>query len=69
MTVIVNGETAEFEEDTTVAKVLETRLGPGRPTSGVAVAVNGVVVARGQWAAWRLRPHDRVEVLAARGGG
>lgn len=39
-----------------------------RPT-GVAVAVNGEVVPRGQWPLTHLRAGDRVEVLTAVQGG
>lgn len=69
MTVIVNGEAAELDDDITVAQVLQMRLGPGRAASGVAVALNGEVVGRAEWSTRRLHPGDRVEVLAARGGG
>lgn len=69
MTVIVNGETAELEEGITVAEVLERRLGAGGAAAGVAVALNGEVVARSEWRDRELSPGDRVELLAARGGG
>ncbi|MDQ3766789.1 MAG: sulfur carrier protein ThiS [Actinomycetota bacterium] len=69
MTVTVNGETTELADDTTVEQVLAGHLGPGSTTSGVAVALNGEVVAPTEWSARRIEPHDRVEVLAARGGG
>ncbi len=69
MTVTVNGETTELAEGTTVEQVLAGHLGPGPAISGVAVALNGEVVARADWSARRLCPHDRLEVLAARGGG
>jgi sulfur carrier protein len=69
VTVTVNGEATEMAEDSTVEHVLARHLGPERATSGVAVALNGEVVLRTEWSARRLRPHDRLEVLAARGGG
>lgn len=69
MTVIVNGETTELEEGITVAQVLERRLGAGGAAAGVAVAINGEVVVRSEWAGRELRSGDRVELLAARGGG
>ncbi len=69
MTVTVNGEATELAEDATVEHVLARHLGPGRAGSGVAVALNGEVVSRTEWSARRLRHHDRLEVLAARGGG
>jgi len=69
VTVTVNGKTTELADDATVEQVLARHLGPSPPTSGLAVALNGEVVVRTEWSARRLRPHDRVEVLAARGGG
>ncbi|MBA2274610.1 MAG: sulfur carrier protein ThiS [Actinobacteria bacterium] len=69
MTVTVNGEATELADNTTIEQVLARHLGPGRAVSGVAVALNGEVVARTEWGGRRLRAHDRVEVLAARGGG
>ena len=69
MTVIVNGETAELEEGITVAQVLERRFGTGGAAAGVAVALNGEVVRRSEWSDRKLRSGDRVELLAARGGG
>lgn len=69
MTVTVNGETADLEEGITVAQVMERRLGAGSAAGGVAVALNGEVVARSEWSDRELRPGDRVELLAARGGG
>lgn len=69
MTVTVNGETTELKEDITIEQVLTHHLEPGSAISGLAVALNGEVVSRTEWSARRLRPHDRIEVLAARGGG
>ncbi|MDQ3752645.1 MAG: sulfur carrier protein ThiS [Actinomycetota bacterium] len=69
MTVTVNGKTTKLADDATVAQVLARYLGPSPATSGVAVALNGEVVVRAEWGSRRLQPQDRVEVLAARGGG
>ena len=41
----------------------------GRGAAGLAVALNGEVVARSAWPHTVLSENDRVEVLAARGGG
>ncbi len=51
-----------------------TSAGPGdahgrRGAAGLAVALNGEVVARSAWPHTVLSENDRVEVLAARGGG
>jgi sulfur carrier protein len=62
----LNGERRSLDDGTTVAGVVaKLRRGP----SGVAVAINGDVVPRSQWAATTLRPDDRVEVLTAAQGG
>jgi sulfur carrier protein len=67
MTVIVNGERRSLREGATVAEVVAV---VGRHEGrGVAVAVNGEVVARSQWPATELTENDRVEVLEAIGGG
>ncbi|WP_290513592.1 sulfur carrier protein ThiS [Aeromicrobium sp.] len=36
---------------------------------GIAVAVNGAVVCRGDWPSTMLREHDRIEVITAHQGG
>jgi sulfur carrier protein len=41
----------------------------GTPPAGRAVAVNGEIVPRSQWAEVVLAPEDRVEVLTAAQGG
>jgi sulfur carrier protein len=64
--VTLNGERRRVADDTTVDLVV-ARLERGR--AGVAVAVNGDVVPRSQWATTTLAADDRVEVLAAAQGG
>ncbi|MGH2807741.1 MAG: sulfur carrier protein ThiS [Actinomycetota bacterium] len=68
MKVVVNGEVTEFSEQATVVNVLE-QLGRGAQPRGVAVAVNGEVVPKGEWRATALHDDDRIEVLNAVGGG
>jgi sulfur carrier protein len=64
--VTLNGEPRSLHHGTTVDVVVaELDRGP----AGVAVAINGDVVPRSQWAATMLRANDRVEVLAAAQGG
>ncbi|MDQ2761807.1 MAG: sulfur carrier protein ThiS [Actinomycetota bacterium] len=68
MLVTVNGEQRAVPSRATVASVLaQLDLLPG--ARGVAVAVNGEVVARGQWESAGLRDGDGVEILAAVAGG
>ncbi|HET7483573.1 MAG TPA: sulfur carrier protein ThiS [Actinomycetota bacterium] len=66
MTVIVNGTTTSMPEDATVSSVVATITKSPR---GVAVALNGEVVPRSEWAGRRIDEGDRVEVLTAVGGG
>ncbi len=68
MNVTVNGEPREVGAGATVASVVEMLdVTPG--ARGVAVAVDGEVVSRGQWADTPLCDGSRVEVVAAIGGG
>jgi sulfur carrier protein len=64
----VNGEVEEVADDATVASIVNARIAHGDPR-GVAVAVNGEVVPRGEWPAVGLTGGDRVEILRAIGGG
>lgn len=66
MKLIINGAPREMSDDVTLADVVTTlTVAP----SGVAVAVNGVVVPRGSWRGTTLRDDDSVEVLTAVQGG
>jgi sulfur carrier protein len=67
MNLIVNGAPSEVPAETTVAALVKS-LGRD-PGKGIAVAVNGEVVARGSWEETTLAEDDRVEVLTAIGGG
>jgi sulfur carrier protein len=66
MIVMVNGEHRELPEHATVANLVEQLSAPPR---GVAVAIDGEVVPRGEWAATTLPDGARVEVVAAIQGG
>ena len=68
VTVVVNGSSQTVPEALDLAALVR-RLGrdPDRP--GTAVARNGEVVPRRQWAGTRLVEGDSVEVLHAVGGG
>ncbi|MGH8870062.1 MAG: sulfur carrier protein ThiS [Actinomycetes bacterium] len=67
VTVTVNGRPRPLDMGATVADAV-AEVAPGRER-GVAVAVNGSVVPRADWAATVLVDHDRVEVLTAVAGG
>lgn len=64
--VLVNGAGRDLADGATVADAVAAVTEQAR---GVAVAVNGEVVPRADWARTRLRAGDRVEVLTAAQGG
>ena len=68
MTVVtLNGEPRELREPATVAAAV---LAAGAPDGrGVAVAIDGEVVPRGEWATTEVRDGQQVEVLHAVQGG
>jgi sulfur carrier protein len=68
MSVLVNGDARELAPGAVVADVVGDLTGAARPR-GVAVAVNGAVVPRTQWAVTTLYDGDSVEVLTAVQGG
>jgi sulfur carrier protein len=68
MIVAVNGAATELADGATVAGVL-AELDVPTPARGVAVAVQGQVVPRGEWVTTSLHDGDRVEVLSAIQGG
>jgi len=68
MRVVVNGEPRELPAHTTVAAMMAGL--PGVPGGrGVAVAVDGEVVARGGWERTELADGSHVEVVMAVQGG
>ena len=68
MKIRLNGTDREIDDGSTVAAVVDATV-EGDPSRGVAVAVNGEVVAKREWPATRLADSDRVEILRAIGGG
>ena len=62
----VNGAPADVAPGTTVAALVRTLDAPDR---GVAVAVDGEVVPRGEWEATEVADEARVEVVMAVQGG
>ena len=65
---LVNGEPRELPEGTTVS-ALVCDLGLPAGGRGVAVAVDGEIVPRGEWPNHELGAGARVEVLTAMQGG
>lgn len=66
MTVYVNGEPCDIDAGTTIAELAAKH---GADRRGCAVAVDGAVVPRGQWAAAELHDGQRVEIVRAVQGG
>jgi len=66
--VVVNGEPRELADGATVADAV---VAAGAPADGrgVAAAVGGEVVPRGEWSGRALAAGDRVEILQAVQGG
>ena len=68
MELIVNGRARRIPGAVSIQDVLAS-LGHGEGARGLAVALNGEVVRRAEWASTRLAERDRVEVLGAAQGG
>jgi sulfur carrier protein len=66
--VTINGERHELPEGATVELAVREAGAPERGR-GVAVAVDGEVVPRGEWAGTSLRDGQDIEVLHAVQGG
>ena len=68
MNVRLNGDPAELRAEATVADAVEAS-GLEGTARGVAVAVDGEVVPRGEWTERRLGEGESVEVVRAVQGG
>ena len=66
--ITVNGERADVRAGQTLGDVL-SQLGLALSAQGVAIAVDGEVVTRSEWATFELSEHAHVEVLTAMQGG
>ena len=66
--IVLNGQQSDLRAGETVAAIL-ARLDLPLDARGVAVAVDGEVLPRVQWASFALTEHARVEVLTAMQGG
>jgi sulfur carrier protein len=64
----VNGKEVEAEPDITVEGLLAAFL-QTEARDGIAVAVNGEVVAKGSWSQKILHAGDNVEIIRAVQGG
>lgn len=69
MNVKINGYEREIPDGSKVADAVTVVAQDASAAKGIAVAVNGEVVARSRWDEVTLDEEDRVEVLRAVGGG
>ena len=68
MNVLLNGSPADLSDGATVADAVAA-AGVEDPSRGVAVAVAGEVIPRGEWGGRELREGESVEVVHAVQGG
>jgi sulfur carrier protein len=66
MQIVINSESREVPEDTSVEQLLEVLELMGQR---LAVEVNLEIVPRSEYAAHMLHPDDRIEIVRAIGGG
>jgi len=67
MEIILNGKPTRVVDNTTLADVVRSVVDPN--ASGVAVAVNEVVVTQREWPSRRLAAGDSIEIIHAVQGG
>lgn len=68
MRLVVNGSPSDLDEGAVVTDAVVS-AGHHGGAFGVAVALNGEVVPKGEWSTTQLRDGDRIEVLVAAQGG
>jgi sulfur carrier protein len=68
MQIVLNGESQELPDGATVESAVAATGAPANGR-GVAVAVDGEIVRRGEWAITPVREGQQVEVLHAVQGG
>ena len=66
MKIIINGQTKEFSENTTLSELLKEMLLEGKV---MAAAVNMEIVKQDNWSQHRLKDGDKLELLDFVGGG
>ena len=66
-TIFINGERKPFSSSTLIGLVEENGVDSSK--GGVAVALNGEVVPRADWAQTSMKPDDKVEIVHIVRGG
>lgn len=67
MTITLNDQPLEVAEQANLQSIITARLGERQ--AGIAVALNGTVIARSQLAAHILHPNDSILIIKATQGG
>ena len=68
MRILLNGEDREIDDGLTISGLL-VEIGIDPSQKGSAVAVNGEIALRQEWAASALQAGDRVDIIRAVQGG
>lgn len=68
MILTINGKNRDVTQSATV-EALVLSLGLEAPEGGVAVALNGEVLRRGEWKNQTLKENDKIEIVRATQGG
>ena len=63
--ITVNGEPVDTKDVTIAVLIADMNI----ETRGVAVAINGEIVRRGEWSQKRVDAGDRIEIVSAVAGG
>jgi sulfur carrier protein len=66
MTIIVNGETKDFKDNTTVAELLQELHLQGKV---MAAAINMEIIKQDKWESHKMSDGDKLELLDFVGGG
>ena len=67
MEIILNNQTHQVEEKTSIQIALNNWI--GEKQKGIAVAVNETIVPKAQWDSYELKQNDKVLVIKATQGG
>jgi sulfur carrier protein len=66
MQLLINGNATEMPPELTARQLIEQL---GLAGKRIALEVNGVIVPRSDYAEWRLKQGDKIEIVHAIGGG
>jgi sulfur carrier protein len=67
MNIVINGQATDVPEKTSIDDVLQ-HIGQLQ-TGGIAVAVNDMVIPKGQWAKAQINDGDKILIIKASQGG